>query len=68
MGPASKTSRNISSRGIGKVDAVVRLEHKKMMKEEMTGRNMRAREENKQKFIVCKIILGKHFFSSSLFI
>ena len=34
MGPASKTSSNISSRGIGKVDAVVKLKPKKMVKED----------------------------------
>ena len=39
MGPASKTSRNTSSRSIGEVDAVARLEPKKMVKEEMTGGN-----------------------------
>ena len=39
MGPASKTSRNTSYRLIGEVDGVVKLEPKKMMKEEMKGGN-----------------------------
>ena len=46
MVPASKNSHHTSSRGIGKVDAVVKFKPKKMVKEEMKGGN---REQGRKK-------------------
>ena len=46
MGPESKTTINTCSRHIGEVDAVVKFEPKKMVKEEMKGGN---REQGKGK-------------------
>ena len=46
MGPASKISCNTSSRRIEEVDAIVKLEPNKKVKEEMTGGN---REHERKK-------------------
>ena len=60
MGPASKTSCNTSSRCIGEVDAVVKFEPKKMVKEAMKGGNReQGREKNKHCFAsTYTLILG----------
>ena len=57
MGPASKTSRNTSSRGKGEVDTVVKLEPKIMTKGELTGGNKRAWEKENHKIKITILII-----------